>query len=226
MLRQNAKAQNENMKNNSSVIPVIQESERVIAEAIKHFKLTCKPEQIYLTIQSAGRKNALGWFGPQHWTGKDKKHVHEINLCAEHLQTHNMGETLLHELAHAENEVLGIKDCSGSRMHNRKFKSMAEKLGLEVKPRDRAVGFGYTDLADEGKKFLASIKFDLSIFSSHRNGGASGKAKKPGSRLVRCECDNCGYICRTTQKWLDDVGAPHCPEHGAMTADATTEDEA
>lgn len=203
-------------KNSNSILPVVAESERVLAEAIKHFGLKCKPEQICLTIQTAGRKNALGWFGPKHWT-QEKKTVHEINLCAEHLQRHNMGETLLHELAHAENEVLGIKDCSNGRMHNKKFKVMAEKLGLEVKPRDKAVGYGFTDLADEGKKFLARIKFDLKIFAAHRNGGGDGKPKNPGSRLIKCECDTCGYVCRTTKKWLDDVGAPHCPEHGAMT---------
>jgi hypothetical protein len=207
-----------------SIIPVIAESERVLAEAIKHFDLKVKPEQICLTIQSKGRKQALGWFAPKYWSKAEKGvkpvGVHEINLSAEYLQAHNMGETLIHELAHAENQVLGIKDCaSNGRLHNKHFKSMAERLGLEVKPRDKSVGYGYTDLAEGAKSFLAKIKFDVAIFNAHRPGGGRQQAK-PGSRLIKCECSECGYVCRTTQKWLDDVGEPLCPEHGAMVADA------
>jgi len=198
----------------ASIIPIITESERVLREAIRHFGLTVKPEQICLTIQSKGRKQALGWFGPEHWT-KDKvdSAMHEINLSAEYLQEHNMGETLIHELAHAENRVLGIKDCSG-RAHNKHFKSMAEKLGLEVKPRDKSVGYGYTDLAAGATEFLSKIKFDRSVFDAHR--GTFKKKSKVGSRMIKCECLECGYVCRTTRTWLDEVGAPHCPEHGEM----------
>lgn len=204
----------------SSIIPVIAESERVLNRAIAHFGLKVKPAQICLTVQSKGRRQALGWFAPLRWGSKktapgSETAVHEINLSAEYLREHNMGETLLHELAHAENQILGIRDCSGPRMHNRKFKEMAERLGLEVKPRDKSVGYGYTDLADIGRKFLESIKFDREVFESYR-GSAEGKGAKPGSRLIKCECANCGYVCRTTRTWLDDVGPPHCPDHGEM----------
>src|SRR6516164_4587655 len=196
------------MKQNVSVVPMIQEAERVIAEAVKHFKLTVKPEQICVTVQSKGRKQAVGWFGPERWKA-DKKSVHEINMSAEYLQSYDMGELILHELAHAENNVLGIKDCSG-RQHNTKFKTMAERLGLEVKPRDKSVGFEYTDLAQGGKDFLSGIKFDAKIFTAYRRTGKS-KRGKVGSRLMKCECAECGYVVRTTRKWLDDVGAPLCP---------------
>lgn len=47
-------------------------------------------------------------------------------------------------------------------------------------------------------------------------GGSSNQKKKQTTRLIKCVCGECGYTVRTTQKWLD-VGAPHCPEHGAMT---------
>jgi hypothetical protein len=197
------------MKQNLSVVPMIQEAERVIAEAVKHFKLTVKPEQICVTLQSKGRKQAVGWFWPQKWSA-DKKSVHEINMSAECLQSYDMGELMLHELAHAENNVLGIKDCSG-RQHNTKFKTMAERLGLEVKPRDKSVGLGFTALAQGGKDFLAGIKFNAKIFSAYRGGANAATKGKVGSRLVKCECAACGYVVRTTRKWLDDVGAPLCP---------------
>jgi hypothetical protein len=215
-------------QNTSSIVPVIQEAERTLAAAITHFGLTVKPEQICLTVQSKGRKQALGWFAPGYWSkganvsgkGKnakrDDKSVHEINLSAEHLRTCDVGELIIHELAHAENEVLGIRDCA-NRVHNKKFKTMAERLGLKVLPRDSAVGFGFTELDEPAKKFLESISFKRDLFDAARIGGGGRKKGSVGSRLLKCECGECGYVARTTQKWLDEVGAPLCPcNHAAM----------
>lgn len=36
---------------------------------------------------------------------------------------------------------------------------------------------------------------------------------KDGTRLIKCECPNCGYIVRTTHKWLE-MGTPICPCDG------------
>jgi hypothetical protein len=36
------------------------------------------------------------------------------------------------------------------------------------------------------------------------------KTKKQSTRMVKCECPDCGYIVRTTRKWLEE-GAPICP---------------
>lgn len=44
---------------------------------------------------------------------------------------------------------------------------------------------------------------------------------KQTTRLLKCQCDICGYTVRVTRKWLD-IGAPHCPDHGAMP-DTTTD---
>jgi hypothetical protein len=38
---------------------------------------------------------------------------------------------------------------------------------------------------------------------------------KQTTRLIKCQCNDCGYTVRTTARWLE-VGAPHCPEHGEM----------
>lgn len=198
-----------------SIAPVIAESERVLMEAITHFKLTVAATQIVVTIQSKGRKNALGWFGANHWKNGKPDALHEINLSAEHLKSHNMGETLLHELAHAENKQLGILDCSGRR-HNKKFKAMAERLGLLVKDADPQVGFGYTDLAAGGEAFLKKCSFKRELFALCRL--ESGPRKKVGSRLIKCECPSCSYTVRVTRKWLA-VGNPTCPCGETMEAD-------
>jgi hypothetical protein len=39
---------------------------------------------------------------------------------------------------------------------------------------------------------------------------STAKEKGPGSRLVKCNCPDCGYTIRTTAKWLA-IGLPTCP---------------
>jgi hypothetical protein len=46
----------------------------------------------------------------------------------------------------------------------------------------------------------------------------NNRPPKQSTRLKKCICSECGYTVRVTQKWLE-VGAPHCPEHGAMEID-------
>ena len=43
--------------------------------------------------------------------------------------------------------------------------------------------------------------------------------KKIGTRMLKCECTVCGYIARTTRRWIRDVGPPSCPNHGAMVCE-------
>lgn len=197
------------MKNNThSLMPVIAEAERLIVAAIDHFGLTVKATDIVVTVQSKGRMNAVGWFGPDRW---DHDH-HEINLSAEHLRTDDMGELLLHELAHAENNALGVKDCSGNQVHNGRFKDMAERLGLVFEDgRNKQYGWAFTSLGAGGREFLKEIEFDKKVFTLSRIGAEESEKKKgPGSRMHKCECPDCGYIVRTSRKWIE-VGVPTCP---------------
>lgn len=49
-------------------------------------------------------------------------------------------------------------------------------------------------------------------------GGQTTAPKKQAARMLRCECQACGYTVRTARKWLEAVGAPLCPieGHGPM----------
>jgi len=50
-------------------------------------------------------------------------------------------------------------------------------------------------------------------------------APKQPTRLIKavCQADHkgqqCGYVARVTRKWVVQLGAPHCPVHGAMNVD-------
>jgi hypothetical protein len=44
------------------------------------------------------------------------------------------------------------------------------------------------------------------------------KKRKQGTRLIKVECEMCGYVVRTTNKWLR-VGRPTCCCGGKMLVD-------
>lgn len=45
----------------------------------------------------------------------------------------------------------------------------------------------------------------------------SERKTRQTTRLVKVSCTGCGYVVRVSRKWLDQVGPPLCPDHGAMT---------
>lgn len=56
-------------------------------------------------------------------------------------------------------------------------------------------------------------------------GGESSRPKKQTTRLLKVICKECGYPARVTKKWIDEVGAPHCPQHGQMVVEGGEENE-
>ena len=192
----------------NSLAPIIIECERLIAAACSHFRLSIQPSEVIVTIQTRGKlTRALGWFSGERWENTQNKPIHEINLSAEWLKQNDARETLLHELAHAENHKKGIQDVAGSR-HNKKFKAMAEQLGLLVKKPTDHRGFAYTSLGPDANAFLTKFAFKRELFQLARL--ATEANSSPGSRLIKCVCPDCGYTIRTAQKWIN-VGLTTCP---------------
>jgi len=119
---------------------------------------------------------------------------------------------LAHELVHA---AVGIP--AG---HGPKFRKVARAIGLEGKMKSTTAGARFVEavtpiLAAAGPLPHASLNFS----------GLTTRPKKQSARLIKCECGECGYIVRTARSWIEDKGAPHCPEHGPMTADLPDEEE-
>lgn len=84
------------------------------------------------------------------------------------------------------------------------------------------------DLAEaEGALALphARLDADREAATAVQDGGEAAittRPRKQANRHVKCACLTCGYVARTARKWLDQVGPPHCPQHGPMLAEATT----
>lgn len=104
---------------------------------------------------------------------------------------------VVHELVHA---AVG---CAAK--HGKDFRRPAMALGLEGK-------MTATVASEELTERLKPIIKDLGSYphGALAGGTSSGKPKQT-TRMLKCECAKCGYVVRTTAKWLDEVGAPICP---------------
>ena len=164
------------------------------------------PEPV-ITIQKT-KGNVLGHFTKDRvWI--DKNHVedeqtsyYEINVdprwfCDRTSQ--EVVETLLHEMCHYKNRVDNINDCNGNN-HNKKFKRLAESVGLLVE-RGKSVGYGYTSLSDDLKAYIDKyVKPDDKAFeyfrSTHVIGDRDSGSKVRKKSIFTYTCPDCGQVAK------------------------------
>lgn len=158
------------------------------------------PEPV-ITIQKT-KGSTLGHFTlDKTWKDKndeesEEKSYYEINIDPRWFNSRTSAEvteTLLHEMCHYYNKFNNVKDCSGN-VHNKKFKSLAESVGLVVE-KGKSVGYGYTSLSDELAKYVEDVvKPDDKAFEYFRTApikAASGDKKRKKSQF-KYTCPSCG----------------------------------
>lgn len=118
----------------------------------------------------------------------------EVFISPTEAKTQGVIGTLIHELIHAV-----LPDAG----HGPKFKRAMAALGL----------IGKATATSEG----AALKREIAVLAKglgkypHAPIKLSHKDTKPQStRLLKVECVKCGYVVRTTQKWIE-TGLPTCP---------------
>jgi hypothetical protein len=127
----------------------------------------------------------------------------------------DIAAVLAHELVHA---AVGIPEG-----HGKEFRRVAIGIGLTGKMTATVPGAGFEArmrdiLRDAGALPHARMKITMTeegYGEEGEEGTISTAPKKQVNRHVKCECETCGYTVRTTNKWIE-IGAPHCPQHGAM----------
>ncbi len=115
--------------------------------------------------------------------------------------------TLVHEIVHA---VAGIK-----AKHRGAFKKIAKDVGLEGKMTATVAGERLT-------KTLMHVAEELGVYpmgALHSN----EQEKKQSTRMIKLECTSCGYIVRTTKKWIE-LGLPVCQCGTQFEADDSGEE--
>ena len=82
----------------ASLTPALDELERAIAWAAQPTGIPSE-HRIVPTIQTRGRRRACGWFLQSSWSTREGELCHEINFCAEMLDSpvEDIVETAVHE---------------------------------------------------------------------------------------------------------------------------------
>lgn len=167
---------------------------------------------------------SVGWgfrgglkVGGQCWDSKASSDgVHQIFVSPNRLDDpkdpYSALAILAHEVCHA---VAGIEAA-----HGPEFKKVATSIGLTGKMTS-------TVPSDDMQPTLAQWRLALGPYPHAKLDPGMSPKKKQTTRMVKCECKKpgdsedgtCGFMCRTSRKWIDDVGVPHCPKHGKMECD-------
>jgi len=102
-------------------------------------------------------------------------------------------DVLLHELIHVIDR--------NENGHKGPFRKMAKALGLEGK-------MTATVASDALATRLLHLTAELGPYPHAQLSQLT--IAKQSTRMLKVQCPGCGFICRTTQKWLDEVGTPTC----------------
>lgn len=126
--------------------------------------------------------------------------THEILISPNLDDPMKVAGVLAHEMIHA---IVGIP--AG---HKKPFRDLAIKIGL----------VGKMTATTEGPDFIAAVEPVLKEIGAYPHAALTPgtQLKKQSTRLIKAECPECGYNVRVTRKWLDEVGAPLCPNDGPM----------
>jgi len=123
--------------------------------------------------------------------------THEIFISPVLAEPVEVLAVLAHEMVHA---TVGLKASHGAP-----FRKCALAIGLAGKMTATTAG-------DAFKQWATAILPRLGEYPHAKlDAKARSSEKKQGTRLIKCECADCGYTIRTTSKWLAGPGAPLCP---------------
>ena len=138
-----------------------------------------------------GKGKAIGQCHPAVLSGDEKAHIF---IHPELSDSARVLDVLAHEMIHA------LDNCESG--HKGRFARVAKAFGLEGKMTATVAG-------EALKERLNALIVMLGEYP-HATLTASDKGKQ-STRMIKCECPECGYIARTSSKWIEEQGAPLCP---------------
>jgi hypothetical protein len=197
----------------ASLAPCVMELERAVRWAYAFTGDRDKESPaVTVVIQSKGQRSMCAWFSEKRWSTREGALVHEITMCAEFLHEDpvQIVGTVMHEVAHLWNNDAGIKDCSDSGRHNKKFKNTAEEMfGLEVE-NIGSRGWASTKLTKELRERIEKeFKPDFLAFDLARR--IIEKPKDPSS-MAKWTCPGECQIVRVAAKQELDATCDRCQE--------------
>lgn len=150
------------------------------------------PDKVRVSCAWAKRAsaNSVGWCWHREVSASG---ISEIQISPERADSVEVLGILTHELIHASDD--------GESKHSGYFRTSALALGLEGKmtathPGDR--------LTETFTRFASELgPYPHSAINPKKQIG------KQTTRMIKVQCPTCGYVVRTTQKWIE-MGLPTC----------------
>ena len=151
------------------------------------------PEKIRVACSWAKRAgaNQIGWC----WkTQTSADGTNEVMISPEIAEPVHVLATLIHELDHATD--------NGESKHSGHFRDVALQLGLTGPMTATTPGPVLSEKLDKLAGQLGPYP--------HAEMKPALQVGKQGTRMLKAECPDCGYLVRLTRKWAE-VGMPVCP---------------
>lgn len=170
-----------------------------IQKARPHFKRVGHPipEKVRAAVgftSKGQRSNRIG----ECWAKTcSEDETFEIFIVPAMSDASRVADILTHELIHA---AVGLEDG-----HGRIFGRCARALGLEGKLTATVAGAEWHEWADPILEKLGPLPH-----AALKKGESSGP-KKQTTRMIKCTCQSCEFVFRTTKKWIEDCGELRCP---------------
>lgn len=146
------------------------------------------PENVRLSVgftSKGARSKRIG----ECWSDEcSKDGVFEIFITPVIGDASRTADILTHELVHA---VVGLEE-----RHNKVFRKCATAVGLEGKMTATVAG-------DAWREWAEPILDEIGPIPHAELTTRSGGQEKQTTRMVKCECARCGFIMRTTAKWVE-----------------------
>ena len=157
------------------------------------------PKRIRVSVGwPAGRSDRSKAVG-QHWKPTLSSDNHHEIFISPKIASNGLEvlSTLAHELVHAQ--VFAEYPDEG---HGKNFRRVANAIGLEGDPKD----------CGAGEKLRNGLLKDFILLEGDFPSGSIdfSQRKKDTTRLIKAECKACGFVIRTSRKWIEDIGLPIC----------------
>ena len=104
---------------------------------------------------------------------------------------------------------------------SRVFQVAAGKLGFQAP-------FDVPTPTETTRAWISALLEELPAYPHARLEATAAPVLKPAkqtNRYVKTICTHCGYTARLSRKWLNEKGAPLCPDHGRMVIEMPGEDD-
>jgi predicted SprT family Zn-dependent metalloprotease len=182
-------------------VPLFDNAGFKISDIREKLKASCS---VMVGMRKSKKFNAIGQHLPTEWN-KDSNHELLISPVLEDEIT--VVGVLIHEMVHAIQRHLYGNDV---QPHGKEFRKIALAVGLT----------GKMTATTESPELKIQIEKWVSEIGKYPHSKVNFETrKKQTTRLLKLECEHCGFICRASSGAINNFGYPsHCGDEMEIAA--------